>query len=104
MMVTLLPRNVRVTGMAFSYSLATGALGGLAPLLCEYLVDRAGLLMAPALVIAVSAALSLAVIALHPLWRHNDESLPEDPASGASPRESAFDGTAGGPIKEPLSI
>ena len=81
MMVTLLPRRVRVTGMAFSYSLATGAFGGLAPLLCEYLVDRAGLIMAPALVIMVSAALSLAVIALHPMWRHNDESLPEDHAA-----------------------
>ena len=85
-MVTLLPRRVRVTGMAFAYSLATGAMGGLAPLLCEYLVDRAGLVMAPALVVMVSAALSLAVIALHPLWRHNDESLPEDhePAGGAA--------------------
>lgn len=82
MMVTLLPRRVRVTGMAFSYSLATGALGGLAPLLCEYLVDRAGLTMAPALVVIVSAALSLAAVALHPMWRHNDESLPEDHANG----------------------
>ena len=90
MMATLLPRRVRVTGMAFSYSLATGAMGGLAPLLCEYLVDRAGLLMAPALVVVVSAALSLAVIALHPMWRHNDESLPEDrlAASVPGPRTS----------------
>ncbi len=104
MMVTLLPRNVRVTGMAFSYSLATGALGGLAPLLCEYLVDRAGLLMAPALVIAVSAALSLAVIALHPLWRHNDESLPEDHASGTLPRGSRLDGNPGAPVRERLSL
>lgn len=80
-MVTLLPRRVRVTGMAFSYSLATGAFGGLAPLVCEYLVDRAGMLMAPALMVAVSASLSLAVIALHPMWRHNDESLPEDHAA-----------------------
>ena len=78
MMVTLLPRRVRVTGMAFSYSLATGAAGGLAPMLAEYLVDRAGIVMAPALVVMVAAALSLAVIALHPMWRHNDESLPED--------------------------
>ena len=78
MMVTLLPRRVRVTGMAFGHSLATGVLGGMAPLLCGYLVDRAGLMMAPALIVMVSAALSLAVIALHPMWRHNDESLPED--------------------------
>jgi MFS family permease len=104
MMVTLLPRRVRVTGMAFSYSLATGALGGLAPLLCEYLVDRAGFLMAPALVIAVSAALSLAVIALHPLWRHNDESLPEDHASGVSSRRSHPDGSPGGLVQERSSI
>ena len=78
MMATLLPRRVRVTGMAFSYSLATGAFGGLAPMMTEYLVDRQGLVMAPALVIAASASLSFAVIALHPLWRYNDESLPED--------------------------
>jgi MHS family proline/betaine transporter-like MFS transporter len=90
MMVTLLPRRVRVTGMAFSYSLATGATGGLAPLLAEYLVDRGGLIMAPALIVMVSAALSLAVIVLHPMWRHNDESLPEDHEAAGGPARSAL--------------
>ena len=88
-MVTLLPRRVRVTGMAFSYSLATGATGGLAPMLAEYLVDRAGLVMAPALIVMVAAALSFAVIVLHPMWRHNDESLPEDHEAAGGPTRSA---------------
>ncbi len=85
MMATLLPRHVRVTGMAFSDCLATGAMGGPAPLPCAYLVDRAGLVMAPALVVAVGAALSFVVIALHPMWRHNDESLPEDRLGASVP-------------------
>lgn len=77
-MATLLPKQVRVTGLSFGYSLAVGVFGGLAPMLTEYLIARFALPMAPAVVIMLGALVSLATLCLHPLWRHNTGHLPED--------------------------
>ncbi len=77
-MATLLPRQVRVTGISFGYSLAVGVFGGLAPMLTEFLIARFELAMAPAIVIMIGAFVSLMTLCLHPLWRHNTGHLPED--------------------------
>ena len=77
-MATLLPKQVRVTGLSFGYSLAVGVFGGLAPMLTEYLIARFSLPMAPAAVIMLGAFVSLLTLCLHPLWRHNTGRLPED--------------------------
>ena len=77
-MATLLPKQVRVTGLSFGYSLAVGVFGGLAPMLTEYLIAEFALPMAPAIVIMLGASVSLATLCLHPLWRHNTGHLPED--------------------------
>ncbi len=77
-MATLLPKQVRVTGLSFGYSLAVGVFGGLAPMLTEYLIAEFALPMAPAIVIMLGALVSLITLCLHPLWRHNTGRLPED--------------------------
>src|SRR5574343_590879 len=77
-MATLLPKQVRVTGLSFGYSLAVGVFGGLAPMLTEYLIARFSLPMAPAAVIMLGAFVSLLTLCLHPLWRYNTGRLPED--------------------------
>lgn len=77
-MATLLPKQVRVTGLSFGYSLAVGVFGGLAPMLTEFLIAHYGLAMAPAIVIMLGATVSLLTLYLHPLWRHNTGHLPED--------------------------
>lgn len=77
-MATLLPKQVRVTGLSFGYSLAVGVFGGLAPMLTEYLIARFSLAMAPAIVIMLGALVSLITLCLHPLWRYNTGHLPED--------------------------
>lgn len=77
-MATLLPKQVRVTGLSFGYSLAVGIFGGLAPVLTEFLIARFSLAMAPAIVIMLGALVSLITLCLHPLWRHNTGHLPED--------------------------
>ena len=77
-MATLLPKQVRVTGLSFGYSLAVGVFGGLAPMLTEYLIAHYTLAMAPAIVIMLGASVSLITLCLHPLWRHNTGHLPED--------------------------
>jgi len=78
-MATLLPHKVRVTGLSFGYSLAVGVFGGLAPMFTEFLIARFQLTMAPAIVIMLGALVSLLTLCLHPLWRHNNGQLPEDP-------------------------
>lgn len=78
-MATLLPHKVRVTGLSFGYSLAVGVFGGLAPMFTEFLIARFQLTMAPAIVIMLGALVSLLTLCLHPLWRHNNGRLPEDP-------------------------
>ena len=77
-MATLLPKQVRVTGLSFGYSLAVGVFGGLAPMLTEYLIAHYTLAMAPAIVIMLGASVSLITLCLHPLWRCNTGHLPED--------------------------
>lgn len=77
-MATLLPKQVRVTGLSFGYSLAVGVFGGLAPMLTEYLIAEFALPMAPAIVIMLGASVSLATLCIHPLWQHNTGHLPED--------------------------
>lgn len=77
-MASLLPKQVRVTGLSFGYSLSVGIFGGLAPMLTEYLIAHFHLNMAPALVIMLGALVSFLTLSLHPLWRHNIGHLPED--------------------------
>lgn len=77
-MATLLPKQVRVTGLSFGYSLAVGVFGGFAPMLTEYLIAHYALPMAPAIVIMLGALVSLITLCLHPLWCHNTGHLPED--------------------------
>jgi MHS family proline/betaine transporter-like MFS transporter len=77
-MARLVPPRVRVTVIAFGYSLSVGIVGGLAPVITEYLVGHLHIHMAPALVIMLAALVSLVTLLFHPLWRHNDESFPED--------------------------
>jgi MHS family proline/betaine transporter-like MFS transporter len=77
-MAGLVPPRVRVTVIAFGYSFSVGIVGGLAPVMTEYLVGHLHIHMAPALVIMLAALVSLVTLLFHPLWRHNDELFPED--------------------------
>ncbi len=81
-MASIVPPKVRVTVIAFGYSLSVGVIGGLAPMLTEYLVSKLHIDMAPALVIMCAAAISVLALVFHPLWKNNDESFPEDHVSG----------------------
>jgi MHS family proline/betaine transporter-like MFS transporter len=77
-MAGLFPANVRVTGMGLGYSFSVGVFGGLAPMLAEFLLDRQGLVMAPAIVITAGALISFVAL-LFPIWRGNhSELLPEE--------------------------
>lgn len=77
-MSALLPKNVRVTGISFGYSLSVGIFGGFAPMLTEYLLARQKIIMAPALVIMAGAIVSIVTLYLSADWRHTNESFPED--------------------------
>lgn len=77
-MASLVPPRLRVTVIAFGFSASMGIFGGLSPMLTEYLAGRLGLTMAPALMIAGSAVISLLTLTLHPLWRRHVQRFPED--------------------------
>ena len=78
LVVTLFPKNIRVSGVGFSYNLAVGIFGGLSPLIAEYLVLDRQLTLAPAYLLIGGAMISLLTLYISPLWRHSDERLPED--------------------------
>ena len=77
-MAGLVPPRLRVTVIAFGFSASMGIFGGLSPILTEYLAGRLGLSMAPALIIAGSALISLTTLTFHPLWRRYEQRFPED--------------------------
>jgi MHS family proline/betaine transporter-like MFS transporter len=77
-MAGLVPRRLRVTVIAFGYSMSMGIFGGLSPMVTEYLVGRLGFSMAPALLISAAALVSLLTLLFHPLWRRSSNRLPED--------------------------
>jgi MHS family proline/betaine transporter-like MFS transporter len=77
-MASIVPKKVRVTVIAFGYSFSVGIFGGLAPMLTEYLVGKLHIVMAPAIVIMTTAAVSLLALLLDPVWRKNNERFPED--------------------------
>lgn len=90
-MAGLVPPRVRVTVIAFGYSFSVGIFGGLAPVMTEYLVGQLHIHMAPALVIMLAAVVSLVTLLVHPLWRYNDESFPEDrPRTVGLPTRSIY--------------
>jgi MHS family proline/betaine transporter-like MFS transporter len=64
MLVEALPREVRCTAISVSYNLSVGLLGGLAPMVVTWLIQRTGDEMFPALILTVVAALTLVA-----LWR-----------------------------------
>ena len=77
-MAGLVTRRLRVTVIAFGYSMSMGIFGGLSPMVTEYLVGRLGFSMAPALLISAAALVSLLTLLFHPLWRRSSNRLPED--------------------------
>jgi MHS family proline/betaine transporter-like MFS transporter len=79
-MTTLLPPQVRVTGISFAYSLAVGLFGGIAPMVTEYLLSRQNLLMAPAMVIMAGALISLLTLIMSTHWQAGNALLPEEKA------------------------
>lgn len=77
-MASIVPKKVRVTVIAFGYSFSVGIVGGLAPMLTEYLVGKLHFVMAPAIVIMAAAGASLFALTVDPAWRTSNESFPED--------------------------
>jgi MHS family proline/betaine transporter-like MFS transporter len=77
-MAGLVPQRLRVTVIAFGYSMSMGIFGGLSPMLSEYLVGKLGFTMAPALMVSAAALVSLMTMLLHPVWRKSVNRLPED--------------------------
>ena len=71
-MVALVPPDVRNTVVSFGYSLPVGVLGGLAPLVTEWLFAREGLHMAPALMIMAGTLVSLVSILVMARWPYGD--------------------------------
>ena len=55
---TLLPTRVRFSGIALSYNLCITILSGLAPLVASTMIERTGILMAPAFYIAACTLLT----------------------------------------------
>lgn len=78
-MASLVPKKVRVTVIAFGYSFSVGIVGGIAPMLTEYLVGKQHIVMAPAIVIMAAAGISFITLLMDPLWRKNTGAFPEDP-------------------------
>jgi MHS family proline/betaine transporter-like MFS transporter len=57
--VELMPREVRCTGLAFSYNMAVGVFGGITPMLVAWMLDYLGDPAAPGYWVAGTAAVSL---------------------------------------------
>lgn len=77
-MASIVPKKVRVTVIAFGYSFSVGIVGGLAPMLTEFLVGKLHIAMAPAFVIIAAATVSLLALLFDPAWTKNNERFPED--------------------------
>ena len=77
-MASIVPKKVRVTVIAFGYSISVGIVGGLAPMLTEFLVGKLHIAMAPAFVIIAAATVSLLALLFDPAWTKNHERFPED--------------------------
>lgn len=77
-MASLVPQRLRVTLIAFGYSMSMGLFGGLSPMLTEYLVGKLGFTMAPALLVSAAALISIITLLFHPVWRNSVDKLPED--------------------------
>ena len=56
---TLFPTRIRFSGIALSYNLSITILSGFAPLAASAMIDRTGMLAAPALYIAACALLTV---------------------------------------------
>ncbi len=54
----LFPPSIRLTGVAVSYNLGNAIFGGLAPLICAFLIERTASIEAPAYYIIVSSCVS----------------------------------------------
>jgi len=76
-MAGLFPAKVRITGIGLGYSFSVGVFGGFAPMLTEYLLGRHQLVMAPAMVIAGGALISLIALSSS-VWKSAGEFLPEE--------------------------
>ena len=76
-MASLIPMKVRSTGIGLGYSFSVGIFGGFAPMLTEYLIGRHQLIMAPAIVIAGGALISLVSLSF-PIWQNSSELLLEE--------------------------
>ncbi len=76
-MASLFPANVRITGIGLGYSFSVGVFGGFAPMLTEYLLARHHLVMAPAMVIAGGALVSLIALSFS-IWKNIGNLLPEE--------------------------
>jgi MHS family proline/betaine transporter-like MFS transporter len=76
-MASLIPMKVRATGIGLGYSFSVGIFGGFAPMLTEYLIGRHQLIMAPAIVIAGGAFISLVALSF-PIWQNSSELLLEE--------------------------
>lgn len=77
-MVARVPVIARATVVSIGYSVPVGILGGLGPLVSEYLLDRLGLHMAPAIVIMAGAFISLATLLAMGRWPYPDPLMEED--------------------------
>ena len=60
--VELMPREVRCTGLAFSYNIAVGIFGGITPMLVAWMLDYLGDPAAPGYWVAGMAAISLLTV------------------------------------------
>jgi MFS transporter, MHS family, citrate/tricarballylate:H+ symporter len=70
----IMPSNVRTSGFALAYSLATAVFGGFTPAIATTLIDRTGDRAAPALWLSLAAAVSLiAVLLLRSRATHDSE-------------------------------
>lgn len=78
LIVTVFPKNIRVSGVGFSYNVAVGIFGGFSPLIADYLVADLHISLAPAYLMIAGAFVSLCTLYLSPIWRKSDELFPED--------------------------
>src|SRR5258708_5338369 len=60
----IMPVDVRTTGFALAYSLATAIFGGFTPLICTYLIHRTGNRAVPGLWLSLAAACGLVAVLL----------------------------------------
>ncbi|MEP6508605.1 MAG: MFS transporter, partial [Gemmatimonadales bacterium] len=64
LLVEIMPARVRTAAFSLAFSLATAIFGGFTPAVCTYLIERTGNKAAPALWLAMAAAISLVGVIL----------------------------------------